>query len=104
MRQSPARDALRRLQDIVAEATGAPLPQEAERRAQAVLGALAGQGTEAGGHTGKIATLALLPQVIDAVDPIPVVAAGGVADGRALAAVLAMGAIGAWCGTAFLVA
>jgi NAD(P)H-dependent flavin oxidoreductase YrpB (nitropropane dioxygenase family) len=62
------------------------------------------QGTEAGGHTGKIATLALLPQVIDAVAPLPVVAAGGIADGRALAAVLALGAIGAWCGTAFLVA
>ena len=41
--------------------------------------------------------------MIDAVDPIPVVAAGGIADGRSLAAVLAMGAIGAWCGTAFLV-
>jgi NAD(P)H-dependent flavin oxidoreductase YrpB (nitropropane dioxygenase family) len=62
------------------------------------------QGTEAGGHTGRIATLALLPQVADAVAPLPVVAAGGVADGRALAAVLALGAIGAWCGTAFLVA
>ncbi|HVR29585.1 MAG TPA: nitronate monooxygenase [Thermoanaerobaculia bacterium] len=62
------------------------------------------QGTEAGGHTGRIATLALVPQVADAVAPIPVVAAGGIADGRALAAVLALGAIGAWCGTAFLVA
>ncbi len=61
------------------------------------------QGTEAGGHTGKIGTLALLPQVMDAVFPLPVVAAGGVADGRGLAAVIAAGAIGAWCGTAFLV-
>ena len=61
------------------------------------------QGTEAGGHTGKIGTLALLPQVMDAVAPLPVVAAGGVADGRGLAAVIAAGAIGAWCGTAFLV-
>ena len=61
------------------------------------------QGTEAGGHTGKIGTLALLPQVMDAVAPLPVVAAGGVADGRGLAAVIAAGAIGAWCGTVFLV-
>jgi NAD(P)H-dependent flavin oxidoreductase YrpB (nitropropane dioxygenase family) len=61
------------------------------------------QGTEAGGHTGKIGTLALLPQVMDAVAPTPVVAAGGVASGRALAGVLAMGAAGAWCGSAFLV-
>ncbi len=62
------------------------------------------QGTEAGGHTGRIGTLALLPQVIDAVAPLPVVAAGGIADGRGLAAVLTLGAVGAWCGTAFLVA
>ena len=62
------------------------------------------QGTEAGGHTGRIGTLALLPQVMDAVSPLPVVAAGGIADGRALAGVLALGAVGAWCGTAFLVA
>jgi NAD(P)H-dependent flavin oxidoreductase YrpB (nitropropane dioxygenase family) len=61
------------------------------------------QGTEAGGHTGKIGTLALLPQVMDAVAPTPVIAAGGVADGRGLAGVLAMGAVGAWCGTPFLV-
>ena len=61
------------------------------------------QGTEAGGHTGRIGTLALLPQVMDAVSPVPVLAAGGVADGRALAGVLAVGAVGAWCGTAFLV-
>ena len=61
------------------------------------------QGTEAGGHTGKIGTLALLPQVMDAVAPTPVIAAGGVASGRALAGVLAIGAEAAWCGTAFLV-
>lgn len=61
------------------------------------------QGTEAGGHTGRIGTLALLPQVIEAVAPVPVLAAGGIAGGRALAGVLAMGAEAAWCGTAFLV-
>jgi NAD(P)H-dependent flavin oxidoreductase YrpB (nitropropane dioxygenase family) len=61
------------------------------------------QGTEAGGHTGRIGTLALLPQVIDAAAPTPVIAAGGIAGGRALAGVLAAGAEAAWCGTAFLV-
>ncbi|MBJ18515.1 MAG: nitronate monooxygenase [bacterium] len=61
------------------------------------------QGTEAGGHTGRIGTLALLPQVIDAAAPTPVIAAGGIASGRALAGVLAVGAEAAWCGTAFLV-
>lgn len=75
----------------------------ARRVAEGGADIVVAQGTEAGGHTGKIGTLALLPQVMDAVTPIPVVAAGGVADGRGLAAVIAAGAIGAWCGTAFLV-
>ncbi|HEY8121925.1 MAG TPA: nitronate monooxygenase [Myxococcota bacterium] len=61
------------------------------------------QGTEAGGHTGKIGTLALASQVIEAVAPVPVIAAGGVASGRALAGMLALGCEAAWCGTAFLV-
>jgi nitronate monooxygenase len=77
--------------------------KNAKRVAGIGADAVVAQGTEAGGHTGRIATLALVPQVIDAVAPTPVVAAGGIADGRGLAAVLAMGAIGAWCGTAFLV-
>ena len=74
------------------------------RVAGAGVDAVVAQGTEAGGHTGRIATLALVPQVVDAVAPVPVIAAGGIADGRGLAAVLALGAVGAWCGTAFLVA
>jgi nitronate monooxygenase len=61
------------------------------------------QGTEAGGHTGRIGTLALLPQVMEAIAPVPVIAAGGIAGGRALAGVLAAGAEAAWCGTVFLV-
>jgi NAD(P)H-dependent flavin oxidoreductase YrpB (nitropropane dioxygenase family) len=60
------------------------------------------QGTEAGGHTGRIGTMALVPQVVDAVTPMPVVAAGGIGDGRGLAAALALGAEGVWCGTVFL--
>lgn len=61
------------------------------------------QGTEAGGHTGQIATLALVPQVVDAVgDRVPVVAAGGIFDGRGLAAALMLGADGVWVGTRFI--
>ena len=61
------------------------------------------QGTEAGGHTGFVATMALVPQVVDAVgDQVPVVAAGGLFDGRGLAASLALGADGVWIGTRFI--
>src|SRR5215212_2313705 len=61
------------------------------------------QGTEAGGHTGQVATMPLVPQVVDAVgDRVPVVAAGGIFDGRGLAAALALGADGAWIGTRFI--
>ena len=61
------------------------------------------QGTEAGGHTGQIATLALVPQIVDEVGHrVPVVAAGGITDGRALAAALSLGADGIWVGTRFI--
>lgn len=61
------------------------------------------QGTEAGGHTGTIATMALVPQVVDAVKgQVPIVAAGGLYDGRGLAASLALGADGVWIGTRFI--
>jgi len=60
------------------------------------------QGTEGGGHTGEIATMVLVPQVVDAVAPIPVLAAGGIASGRQVAASLALGAEGVWCGSVWL--
>jgi enoyl-[acyl-carrier protein] reductase II len=61
------------------------------------------QGTEAGGHTGTVATMALVPQVVDAVgERVPVVAAGGLFDGRGLAAALTLGADGVWVGTRFI--
>ncbi len=66
--------------------------------------AVIAQGHEAGGHTGRIGTLALVPQVVDAVSPIPVVAAGGIGDGRGLVAALGLGAVGVWCGTLFAAA
>src|SRR5215470_112119 len=61
------------------------------------------QGTEAGGHTGTVATLPLVPQIVDAVgERVPVVAAGGIFDGRGLAAALTLGADGVWIGTRFI--
>ncbi len=60
------------------------------------------QGTEGGGHTGEIATMVLVPQVVDAVAPTPVLAAGGIATGRQVAAALALGAEGVWCGSVWL--
>lgn len=78
--------------------------RNAQRQVKAGVDIVVSQGYEAGGHTGSIANFALIPQVVDAVDPIPVVAGGGIADGRGVAAALALGAIGAWVGTAFLVA
>jgi nitronate monooxygenase len=60
------------------------------------------QGYDAGGHTGNIGTMSVVPQIVDAVKPIPVAAAGGIADGRGLVAALALGAEGAWCGSIFL--
>jgi NAD(P)H-dependent flavin oxidoreductase YrpB (nitropropane dioxygenase family) len=78
--------------------------KNAKRVAASGVDVVVAQGTEAGGHTGRVATVALIPQVVDAVAPLPVVAAGGIGDGRGLAAALALGAEGVWCGTAFLVA
>ncbi|MGD9902721.1 MAG: NAD(P)H-dependent flavin oxidoreductase [Vicinamibacterales bacterium] len=70
--------------------------------ARAGVDVVVAQGTEGGGHTGGIGTLALVPAVVDAVGEVPVVAAGGIADGRGLAAALLLGAVGAWVGTRFV--
>jgi enoyl-[acyl-carrier protein] reductase II len=75
----------------------------ARRAVDAGCDLVVAQGTEAGGHTGRVATLPLVPQVVDAVgDTVPVVAAGGIFDGRGLAAALALGADGVWVGTRFI--
>jgi len=79
-------------------------PRNAVRQKEAGVDIVIAQGHEAGGHTGRIANFPLIPQVVDAVSPAPVLAAGGIADGRGVAAALALGAVGAWVGTAFLVA
>jgi enoyl-[acyl-carrier protein] reductase II len=77
--------------------------EHARRALDAGCDIVVAQGTEAGGHTGQVATLPLVPQVVDAVGAhIPVVAAGGIVDGRGLAASLALGADGVWVGTRFI--
>ena len=76
--------------------------QHAVRHAAAGADLIVAQGTEAGGHTGEVSTMVLVPEVVDAVDPIPVLAAGGIARGRQIAAAFALGAEGVWCGSVWL--
>jgi NAD(P)H-dependent flavin oxidoreductase YrpB (nitropropane dioxygenase family) len=91
-----------------AHANGIPVAALAGRLDHAVAHKEAGvdliiaQGTEGGGHTGEIATMVLVPQAVDAVAPTPVLAAGGIATGRQMAAALALGAEGVWCGSVWL--
>ena len=107
---------------LVASALGPPPPSLIERAhsADVLVAALAGkrvhaerhqaagvdmivaQGTEAGGHTGDIATMVLVPEIVDAVAPTPVLAAGGIGRGRQIAAAMALGAEGVWCGSVWL--
>ncbi|MHB8670707.1 MAG: NAD(P)H-dependent flavin oxidoreductase [Acidimicrobiales bacterium] len=76
--------------------------QHALRHAAAGVDLIVAQGTEAGGHTGEVATMVLVPEVVDAVAPVPVLAAGGIARGRQIAAAFALGAEGVWCGSVWL--
>lgn len=77
--------------------------EEARRAADAGVDGIVAQGWEAGGHVaGLVGTLALVPAVVDAAGGVPVLAAGGISDGRGVAAVLALGAVAAWMGTRFL--
>jgi nitronate monooxygenase len=79
--------------------------EEARRAAACGVDIIVAQGWEAGGHVwGGVATLPLVPAVVDAVAPVPVIAAGGIGDARGVAAVLALGAQAAWLGTRFLLA
>jgi len=76
--------------------------KNAGRLAASGVDLVVAQGHEGGGHTGRVGTMALLPQALDAAHPVPVLAAGGIGDGRGLAAALAMGCVGVWVGTRFL--
>jgi NAD(P)H-dependent flavin oxidoreductase YrpB (nitropropane dioxygenase family) len=87
--------------DVVLAAL-AGTPQHAKRHAAAGVDLIVAQGTEAGGHTGEVATMVLVPEVVDAVGAVPVLAAGGIARGRQIAAALALGAEGVWCGSVWL--
>src|SRR4051812_30414336 len=107
---------------LIASALGPPPPDLIERAhgADVVVAALAGtrthaerhnaagadliiaQGTEAGGHTGEVSTMVLVPEVVAAVAPTPVLAAGGIGNGRQIAAAMALGAEGVWCGSVWL--
>ena len=75
---------------------------EARKSAKAGVDVIVAQGTEGGGHIGLMGTMPLVPMIVSAVAPVPVLAAGGVADGRGLAAALALGADGVLLGTRFL--
>jgi len=74
----------------------------AERHVAAGVDLIIAQGAEAGGHTGEIGTMVLVPEVVDAVAPVPVLAAGGIGRGRQMAAAMALGAAGVWCGSVWL--
>ena len=75
---------------------------QAQRHKEAGVDIIIAQGYEAGGHTGEVGSLVLWPDVIDAVAPTPVLAAGGIGSGRQVAAALALGAAGVWTGSIWL--
>ena len=77
--------------------------EDAKRAAAAGVDIIVAQGWEAGSHVrGDVATMALLPTIVDAVSPVPVISAGSIVDGRGLAAALMLGASGVWIGTRFV--
>jgi NAD(P)H-dependent flavin oxidoreductase YrpB (nitropropane dioxygenase family) len=84
----------------VAALTGAI--EHAQRQKQQGVDIIVAQGTEAGGHTGEIGSMVLLPDIVEAVHPTPVLGAGGIASGRQAAAAMALGASGVWTGSVWL--
>ncbi|MFI2186749.1 NAD(P)H-dependent flavin oxidoreductase [Streptomyces sioyaensis] len=100
---SPPPDVIRRAHDhgiLVAALAGSP--RHARHHKDAGIDVVVAQGYEAGGHTGEIATMVLTPEVVAAVDPLPVLAAGGIGTGEQIAAGLALGAQGVWLGSVWL--
>ncbi len=76
--------------------------QHAERHVNAGVDVVIAQGAEAGGHTGEVGSMVLIPEIVDAVAPVPVLGAGGIGRGRQMAAAMALGAQGVWCGSVWL--
>jgi len=99
----PPPDLVRRAKDrgiVVAALVGTA--EHARRQQAAGVDLIVAQGTEAGGHTGTISTMVLVPEVVRAVSPTPVLAAGGIVTGAQVAAAMALGAQGVWCGSVWL--
>jgi NAD(P)H-dependent flavin oxidoreductase YrpB (nitropropane dioxygenase family) len=86
----------------VAMAALASNARHARKQAEVGVDIIVAQGTEAGGHTGDVSTMVVVPEIVDAVAPLPVLAAGGIGTGRQVAAALALGAEGAWTGSVWL--
>ncbi|WP_372351658.1 NAD(P)H-dependent flavin oxidoreductase [Streptomyces sp. KL116D] len=100
---SPPTDVIARAHDqdvLVAALAGSA--RHARKHADAGIDVVVAQGYEAGGHTGEIASMVLTPEVVEAVDPLPVLAAGGIGSGQQVAAALALGAQGVWLGSVWL--
>jgi NAD(P)H-dependent flavin oxidoreductase YrpB (nitropropane dioxygenase family) len=100
---TPPAEVIERVHDsgrLIAALCGSPA--QAVRHKNASVDIIIAQGTEGGGHTGDVGSVVLWPQVIDAVAPVPVLAAGGIGSGRQMAAALAMGAEGVWTGSIWL--
>ncbi len=76
--------------------------QHAERHVNVGVDLIIAQGAEAGGHTGEVGSMVLIPEIVDAVAPVPVLGAGGIGRGRQMAAAMALGAQGVWCGSVWL--
>src|SRR5882672_1006738 len=93
-------DRLHKTGTVVMAVVGAV--RHARKVAESRVDIIVAQGHDAGGHNSPVGTMALIPQVVDAVAPIPVLGAGGITDGRGVAAALMLGAAGAWIGSAFL--
>ncbi|MEU9055978.1 nitronate monooxygenase family protein [Streptomyces sp. NPDC048384] len=100
---SPPTDVVERAHDrgvLVAALAGSA--RHARKHAEAGIDIVVAQGYEAGGHTGEIASMVLTPEVVEAVDPLPVLAAGGIGSGQQVAAAFALGAQGVWLGSMWL--
>ncbi|GAA3133427.1 nitronate monooxygenase family protein [Streptomyces rameus] len=100
---SPPADVVRRAHDrdiLVAALAGSA--RHARKHREAGIDIVVAQGYEAGGHTGEIATMVLTPEIVAAVDPLPVLAAGGIGSGPQVAAALSLGAQGVWLGSIWL--